>query len=101
MKPPRLNRRVLGTVFLLVAGAQLILGFSLLRDRFGPLGTMLYWTGCLLATLGAILCALADALHNLRESRRERRALLADTLREIDAERARHSGPDGRGPKSG
>jgi hypothetical protein len=101
MKSPRINRRLLGACFLIVALVQVILGFSILRGQLGPLGTMLYWTGCLLATLGALMCALVDALHNLRESRRERRVLLEDTLREIDEERARHAQTGGRPQKSG
>lgn len=101
MKSSRINRRALGALFLLVAITQLILGFSVLRDRFSPAGTLLYWTGCMLATLGAILSALFDALHNLHESRRERRALLEGTLREIDEERARHAKPGDYSQKSG
>jgi hypothetical protein len=90
MKPSCINRRTLGALFLLVAIAQVILGFSVLRGHLSPGGTLLYWTGCMLATLGALLCALVDALHNLRASRRERRTLLEDTLREIDEKRAVH-----------
>ena len=101
MKPSRINRRALGAVFLLVAITQLILGFTVLRDRLSPAGTLLYWTGCMLATLGAVICALVDALQNLRESNRERRALLEGTLREIDEERSRHSKPGDYSQKSG
>jgi hypothetical protein len=93
MKPSCINRRTLGVLFLLVAITQVMLGFSVLRGQLSPGGTLLYWTGCMLATLGALLCALVDALHNLRASRRERRTLLEDTLREIDEKRSRHSQP--------
>jgi hypothetical protein len=93
MKPSCINRRTLGVLFLLVAIAQVMLGFSVLRGQLSPGGTLLYWTGCMLATLGALLCALVYALHNLRASRRERRTLLEDTLREIDEKRSRHSQP--------
>lgn len=101
MKPPRINRRALGALFLLVAITQIILGFTMLRDRLGPAGMLIYWTGCMLATLGALVCALVDAVNNLRESRRERRTLLEGTLREIDEERARHAKSGDYSQKSG
>jgi hypothetical protein len=95
MKPPLVTPRSLGVMFLAIAAIQLILGFTVLQGRLGAGATLLYWAFCLLATLGAILCAMVDALRNLTESRRERRVLLEQTLREIDAERNRRkSGTD-------
>lgn len=85
------TRRVAGVLFLTIAAVQVALGLTVLEDRLGALATLLYWTVCLLAALGAILCALVDALRCLGESRRERRVLLEQTLREIDDERARRN----------
>lgn len=84
----RRTRRILGTTLLLIAVTQIALGLTLLRDRLSPVGTLIFWTFCFVATFGAILCALLDALANLRESRRERRDLLETTLREVDEARA-------------
>ena len=89
MKHSLVTRRSLGVVFLTIAAVQVFLGFSVLQGRLGVAATLLYWAVCLLATLGAILCAMVDALRNLSESRRERRFLLEQTLREIDEERNR------------
>lgn len=88
-------RRMLGSVFLFIAMFQVGLGLTLLQDRLSAVGTLVYWTVCLLATFGAILCALLDALRNLGASRRERRALLENTLREIDEERVRRRAASG------
>lgn len=86
--PPR---RIFGVAFLTIAVLQVILGLTFLKGHFSQWGTLLYWGACLLSTLGALLCALLDALRNLAESREERRELLADTLREVDEKRSRHS----------
>ena len=89
MKPSLPTRRVLGVLFLAIAVIQIILGLSLLQQRLTGLGTLCYWSVCLLATFGAMVCAFLDAARHLGESRRERRQLLHQTLREIDEERAR------------
>lgn len=95
MKPSLVTRRSLGVLFLSISAVQVILGFTVLQGRLGPAATLLYWACCLLATLGAILCAMVDALRNLSESKRERRVLLEQTLREIDAERNRRKSGTG------
>ena len=82
----------MGTTLLLIAVVQIALGLTVLRERLTPLATLLYWAFCFTATFGAILCALVDAMANLRDSRRERRELLETTLREVDeAQAARKS----------
>lgn len=85
------KRRVAGTIFLAIAMVLLALGLTVLRNQFSPLGVLVYWTACLLATVGAILCALLDLGRSVRESHDEQRALLEGTLREIEAERARRN----------
>ncbi len=87
MTAKRRTRRIMGPTFLLLAVIQIALGLTVLRDQLTPVGTLLYWSICLGATAGAILCALMDAMVNLRESRRERRDLLETTLREVDEAR--------------
>jgi len=88
MTTNRRIRRVFGTTFLLIAALQIALGLTVLRERLTPVGTLLFWTMCLIMTFGAIVCALMDAMANLRESRRERRDLLESTLRDVDEARA-------------
>lgn len=82
-------RRILATVFLLLAVGLLIAGETVLKGRLGPVTTLLYWLFCLLVTVTAILCALVDALRSFGQVRRDQRALLEQTLREIEAERVR------------
>lgn len=83
------KRRVLGALFLAASIVMLILGETLLKHRLGPVATLLYWTTCLLATLGAIICALVDLSRSVRESRAEHRAMLEQAIHDIEAERAR------------
>jgi len=80
----------MGAAFLLIAVLQIALGLTVLRERMTSIATLLYWAMCFGATLGAVICALLDAMANLRESRRERRDLLDTTLREVDEARAAH-----------
>ena len=88
--------RVLGTLFLAASIVMLILGETLLKHQLGPFATLVYWTTCVLATLGAIICALLDLSRSMRESRAEQRAMLEQTIHEIEAERARRkqAGPN-------
>jgi hypothetical protein len=88
MKPYIAPLRLLGMLFLAIGLAQVVVGLTLLPDKLGWGATLLYWTACCLATFAAVLCALLDALRSLGQSRRERRNLLEQTLREIDEQRA-------------
>lgn len=83
------KRRVAGTIFLGISILLLALGETVFKHQLTPVATLVYWTACLLATLGAILCALLDLGRSFRQSHDEQRALLEGTLREIEAERAR------------
>ena len=91
------TRRILGLVFLLIACVQVAVGLTVLKDRLGAMATLLYWVSCLLATCGALLCAMLDAMRCLGDSRREQRNMLEQTLREIDEERARRNSDSGKG----
>jgi len=95
MKPWLPTRRLLGVLFLIIAATQVVLGLTAYKGSLSPLGTLLYWSACLLATFAAILCAIVDAFWCLDSSRREQRNLLEQTLRKIDEERDRRkSRPD-------
>ena len=83
------RRRIFATGFLFLAVAMLVVGETVLKHRLSPVGTLLYWTGCLLATLSAILCALLDLGRSLRASHAERRELVEETVREIQTEHER------------
>jgi hypothetical protein len=83
------QRRVLATLLLAAAIALLILGETLLKHRLGPVATLAYWTGCLLATVWAILFALLDLSRSMRESRAEQRTMIEQAIHEIEAERER------------
>ncbi len=83
------TRRLLGALFLLLAVAMLLAGETLLKQRLGPLATLLYWTAAIVATLAAIFCALLDLGRSMRDSHREQREMIEQTLHEIEAERNR------------
>ena len=93
----RLNyRRILGTLFLALAVIMLILGETLLKHQLGPIATLIYWTGCVCATILAVLCAVLDLGQSLRQSQAEQRQMLEQALRDIEAERVRRqrTGPN-------
>lgn len=92
------QRRVLATLLLAAAIGLLILGETLLKHRLGPVATLVYWTGCLLATLGAILFALLDLSRSMRESRAEQRSMIEQTIHEIETERQRREPTQPRKP---
>lgn len=94
----KLKRRVLGTLFLATAILMLLLGETFLKHRLSPIATLVYWTGCTLATLCAILCALLDLGSSMRQSRIERRKMLEETIHDIEAERARRQKAGRNGP---
>ena len=92
------QRRVLGTLFLATAIIMILLGETVLQHRLGPLGTLVYWTTCLLATLGAIVCALLDLSRSMRQSRAEQRQMLEQAIRDIEADRARRQQTNPKSP---
>jgi hypothetical protein len=81
------RRRWFGALCLLAAIGMLVAGETVLKDRLSQLAFFLYWFGCLGFTILALLTALADA-HVLRqETRHRQRALLENTLEEIESEK--------------
>jgi membrane protein implicated in regulation of membrane protease activity len=81
---PTARRRWFGAVVLVIALAMLICGETLLQEKLGDLGFLLYWLTCLVFTGLAILVALADARALQRQTRKEQRDLFESTLTEIE-----------------
>ena len=76
-------RRWFGGIFLVAALTMLIAGQTVLKDRFGPVGFVLFWCACLICTSAAIVMALLDLSAVRRRTRDEQRALFESTLQEI------------------
>lgn len=92
------HRRRLATWLLAIAITLLLAGETLFRHRLGPLTTLLYWTTCLLTTLGAIGFALLDLLGSARESRAEQSAMIEQAIHEIENARKQRSLKSNRPP---
>jgi hypothetical protein len=70
----------------LAAVTMVICGETVLRDRMGPLTTLVYWMGCLVLTSLAILVALLDVRALRNRTRLEERALFEATVKKIQSE---------------
>jgi membrane protein implicated in regulation of membrane protease activity len=92
--PPsnKTRRRRLGTFCLLTAIVMLIGGETVLAGRLSGIGFIAYWLACFVLTALAAFAALLDAARVRAEQREEQRALLENTLQEI--EREKKSRPD-------
>ncbi len=77
------RRRWLGAIYLALALGMLIVGQTVLRDRFGPVGFVIFWLVCLTFTCLAILVAFLDLSAVRRRTREEQRELVENTLKEI------------------
>jgi hypothetical protein len=93
---PTARRRWFGAIVLLAALGMVVCGETVLRDRMGPVATLLYWMGCLALTSLAILVALLDVRALRHRSRREERALFEATLKKIQSELKTRPRPTGR-----
>ena len=85
------RRRWLGGIFLGVAIVMLVAGQvcdTLLRERLGRSGFLIFWMICFLFTFLAILVAFVDLMVVRRRTAEEQRALLEDTLGDIAREKA-------------
>jgi hypothetical protein len=80
------RRRVLGAVALTLAGLMLVLGETVLNQRFAPPAFILYWLICFLLTITAIVVAFADVKDLQRKAGREQRDLLEGTFDKIEEE---------------
>jgi hypothetical protein len=93
---PTARRRWLGAVTLIAALAMVLCGETVLRDRLGPLVTLMYWLVCLILTGLAVMIALLDVRALGRRTRQEQRALFEATLRKIQSEVETKPRPPGR-----
>lgn len=94
------RRRVLGVILLGTALLMVFAGDRVLQGR-GPLLFVVYWSACLVLTVGAIVIAFRDA-RALRQATRAAQAdLLDQAFKEISdkAKRSRQGGQNGTGPK--
>lgn len=89
------RRRWLGALILLTALLMLVLGLTVLSGRLQNLAFLLYWLACLGLTGLAMIIAWLDARALRERTRREERALLENTLKDIVTDaRARPRRPD-------
>src|SRR4051812_31737173 len=84
-----MKRRALGTLFLFAALAMLIAGETLLKNRLPPNTSLLYWLGCFVFTVLAIIAALRDVRALNARAMKEQRGLLDTTLRDIESDARR------------
>jgi hypothetical protein len=80
------RRRWSGVLALGAALLMLVAGQTVLRGKLTGGGYLLYWLLCLVLTSLAILIAFADVRATSHEIRRQERALLEDTIKEIETE---------------
>jgi uncharacterized membrane protein HdeD (DUF308 family) len=81
------RRRRFGTVCLVSAIIMLIAGETVLHERLSGIALIGYWLGCLVLTGLAAITALVDAARVREEQRKEQRALIECTLRQIEEEK--------------
>ena len=91
------RRRWFGALVLLAALGMLIGGETVLKEKLGNLGFMLYWLVCFGFTGLAIVIAFLDARALQRRTHQEQHDLFEATLRQIETEaKARPRRPDRR-----
>src|SRR5438876_10932809 len=77
-------RRTLGVLFLIMAGAMLVLGQTAFKSSLAGAAVLVYWLVCFLLTFAAIFIALIDLRSIRRQAREETRQLFEQSLEEID-----------------
>jgi hypothetical protein len=82
------RRRRFGLVCLGLAVGMVILGVTVLEARLSGVTLLAYWLSCLVLTTLAIGAAVIDLARVGLESREEQRALLEQTLRDVEREKA-------------
>ncbi|MEI6083114.1 MAG: hypothetical protein WCS70_02305 [Verrucomicrobiota bacterium] len=68
--------RTLGTIFITVCVAMIVLGETLLKDDLHGPQFVLYWTWCFLITILAGITAVVDLIFVRRAGKESRRELL-------------------------
>src|SRR5882724_204297 len=77
------RRRLLGLVFLSIAGGMLVVGQTVLKDRLQSLAFIYYWLTCTVFTGLTLIVALLDMRAVRRRSQEQQSELLKNTLRDI------------------
>jgi hypothetical protein len=78
------RRRWFGALCLLVAIVMLVTGETTPSERLDGVAFVIYWMACFLFAALAMLVGILDARALRREARAEQRALLGNTLEEIE-----------------
>jgi hypothetical protein len=78
------RRRWFGAICLLAALVMLALGETTPRRHLNGVAFVIYWLACFLFAALAMLVGILDARALRREARDEQRALLENTLEEIE-----------------
>ena len=84
---PDVRRRWLGAIFLTAALGMLIAGQTVLQDRLGTTGFILFWLGCFVLTGLALLVAILDFSAVRRRTRKEQLELFENTLKGIEQQK--------------
>jgi hypothetical protein len=85
-----MKRRVLGTIFLLAAVGMLIAGLPANAPK-------LYWLGCFIFTMLAMITAVRDVRALNAKAMKEQRGLLDTTLRDIESDARQKLQRNGKG----
>jgi hypothetical protein len=90
---PRTRRRRFGVICIAVAIAMLIAGETVLKAKLSGVPLLCYWLACFVFTMLAVGVALLDAARVRQELRDEQRALVEDTLQEIERKKQSRDEP--------
>jgi hypothetical protein len=96
----RMWRRRWGVVYLGLSLLMVVLGLTAFERRLKAGWFLLYWFSCAMAASFAMVLALLEAMAVRIQLRREQRALMEASLREIQEEARRRSAGNGWPPSS-
>jgi hypothetical protein len=82
-------RRTLGLVFLSAALLMLLLGETALKGRLEEMVFIVYWMACFLFTFLTMIMAFLDLAALRRDTREDHRALVEQTIQEIEQAKER------------
>jgi hypothetical protein len=80
------RRRWFGAAVLAAAAVMLVAGATVLQGRLEGMAFLVYWLGCFVLTMAAIMVAFRDARAVHQITRREHRDLIENTMRNIELE---------------
>ncbi len=84
---PRTRRRRFGVICIALAIAMLIAGETGLKTKLSGVPLLCYWLTCFALTMFAVAVAVIDAAWVRHELREQHRALLDETLRQLEREK--------------